>query len=147
MPYYYLDSTALVKRYCPERGTRTVNALLSKRGKTAIVATPAISEVFAVLANQAKLGELTRDDWYSVIYKFESESARGLFHFITPTIETYLSTKELTLEHPGLRPAQAVHLALALELKPLRLSLVSADRRLLEVCRPLGIKPINPEDS
>lgn len=147
MPYYYFDSTALVKRYCPERGTRTVNALLSKRGKTAIVSSPAITEFYSVLANQAKAGELTRDDWYSVIYKFESESARGVFHFITPTIDTYLNTKALTLEHPGLRAPQALHLALALELKPLRLSLVSADRKLLEVCRPLGIKPINPEDA
>lgn len=146
MPFYYFDSTALVKRYCPERGTRVVNALLAKRGKVAIIATPAISEFYSVLANQAKQGELTRDDWYSVIYKFESEAARGLFQFITPTIATYLSTKQLTLEHPALRAPQAVHLALALELKPLRLSMVSADRKLLEVCRPLGIKPINPED-
>ena len=146
MPFYYFDSTALVKRYCPERGTRVVNALLSKRGKVAVVTTPTISEVYAVLANQAKQGELTRDDWYSVIYKFESEASRGLFQFMTPTIETFLTTKLLTMDNPGLRGAQVVHLALALELKPLRLSLVSADRRLLEACRPLGIKPINPED-
>ena len=77
MPFYYLDSTALVKRYNPERGTRVVNALLSKRGKTAIVATPTIAEVFAVVANQASQGELTRDDWYSVVFKFESDCERG----------------------------------------------------------------------
>jgi predicted nucleic acid-binding protein len=147
MPFYYFDSTALVKRYCPERGTRVVNALLAKRGKTAIIATPTISEFYSVLANQAKQGELTRDDWYSVIYKFESEASRGLFHFISPTIDTYLITKQLTMEYPTLRAAQALHLALASELRPLRLSLVSADQRMLEFCRPLGIKPINPEDS
>ncbi len=146
MPFYYFDSTALVKRYNPERGTRAVNALLSKRGKTAILATHTIPEFYAVLGNQARQGELTRDDWYSVVFKFESESDRGLFHYVAPTNQTYLNTKELMLENPSLRSAQAIHLALAIELRPLRLSLVSSDKTLLEMCRPLGIKPINPED-
>ncbi len=146
MPFYYLDSTALVKRYNPERGTRVVNALLSKRGKTAIVATPTIAEVFAVVANQASQGELTRDDWYSVVFKFESDCERGLYSFITPTNQTFLIVKELMLDHAALRASQILHLALALELKPLRLSMVSADKKLLDACRPYGIKPINPEE-
>ena len=37
MPYYYFDSTALVKRYSMERGTRVVNKLMVKRGKVAIL--------------------------------------------------------------------------------------------------------------
>lgn len=37
MPYYYFDSTALVKRYSMERGTRIVNKLMVKRGKVAIL--------------------------------------------------------------------------------------------------------------
>ena len=78
--------------------------------------------------------------------KFEVESDRGMFNFISPNNQTYLSAKELNMEFPSLRSAQAIHLALALELKPLRLSMVSADKALLETCRPLGIKPINPED-
>jgi len=50
------------------------------------------------------------------------------------------------MEYPSLRSTQAIHLALATELKPLRLSLVSSDRELLELCRPFGLHPINPED-
>ncbi len=146
MPFYYFDSTALVKRYNPEPGTRAVNTLLSKRGKTVILATPTIAEFYGVLANQAKQGALTRDDWYSVVFKFESESDRGLFHYIAPTNHTYVTVKELMLEYPSLRAMQAIHVALAIELRPLRLSLVSSDRALLELCRPLGIKPINPEN-
>ena len=37
MPYYYFDSTALVKRYSMERGTRIIGRLMVKRGKVAIV--------------------------------------------------------------------------------------------------------------
>jgi len=146
MPFYYFDTTALVKRYSRERGTRTVNALLVKRGKTVILGTSSITELYSVFAIKAREGELTRDDWYSVIYKFEAESDRGLFHYVAPSSRTFVATKRLILEYPFLRASQAIHLALAVELKPLRLSLVSSDRQLLELCRPHGIKPINPED-
>ena len=73
-------------------------------------------------------------------------SAGVLVLLATVGFQTYLTTKELMLENPSLRSMQAIHLALALELRPLRLSLVSSDKTLLEMCRPLGIKPINPED-
>ena len=46
MPYYYFDSTALVKRYSMERGTRIVNKLLVKRGKVAVAV---CSSAFSVL--------------------------------------------------------------------------------------------------
>jgi hypothetical protein len=146
MPFYYFDSTALVKRYSRERGTRIVNVLCSKRGRTIILATPTITELFSILALKSREGELTRDDWYSVLFKFEAESERGLFNYISPSSQTYLATKRLILEHPSLKAAQATHLALALELRPLRLSVVTSDRQMLELCRPLGLNSINPED-
>jgi predicted nucleic acid-binding protein len=146
MPFYYFDTPALVKRYSRERGSRLVNTLLTKRGKVAIVGTMAIAELYSALALKARQGELTRDDWYSVLFKFEAESNRGLFHYIAPSTRTFLATKQLILDNPTLRAVQAVHLALAMELRPLRLSFVSSDRQILELCRPFGIAPINPED-
>lgn len=146
MPYYYFDSTALVKRYSRERGSRVVNALMTKREKTIIIGAPTITEFYAVLALKACEGQLTRDDWYSVLFKFEAEAARGVYHFATPTSETYTNTKRLLLEYPTLRAPQAVHLMLAHEFRSLRLSVVSTDRQILELCRPLGMNPINPED-
>jgi predicted nucleic acid-binding protein len=146
MPYYYFDSTALVKRYSMERGTRIVNKLMVKRGKVAILPTWTVTELYSAFSNRAQQGELTRDDCYSVIHKFERESEQGLFQFIVPTIQTYLSTKELVMEYPGLRTQQVLHLALALELKPLRLTVVSADTQLLAASKTAGLHIINPEE-
>lgn len=146
MPYFYFDSSALVKRYSRERGTRMVNKLLVKRGKVALVPAQSVTELYAILANQAKKELMTRDDWYSVVFRFELEAAQGLFHGVAPTHDTYVSAKELALHHPHLRAAQLLHLALAVELKPLRLTMVSADKELLDACRPYGIKQVNPED-
>ena len=146
MPYYYFDTTALVKRYSRERGSRIVTALMTKREKTVIVGGPTITEFYSVIALKAREGQLTRDDWYSVIFKFEAESARGVYHFVAPTPHTYSATKQLILEYPYLRTTQAIHLALAQELKSLRLSVVSSDRQILELCKPLGMTPINPEE-
>jgi hypothetical protein len=146
MPYYYFDSTALVKRYNMERGTRVVNKLMVKRGKVAILPTWTVTDFYSVLSNRAQAGDITRDDCYSVIYKFEIESQQGLYQFLTPTMQTYLATKELALEYPSLRSSQVLHLALALELKPLRLTVVSADTELLTASRSAGLHIINPED-
>lgn len=146
MPYYYFDSTALVKRYSMERGTRIVNKLMVKRGKVAIIPTWTVTDLYSVFSNRAQIGEITRDDCYSVLYKFEVESRQGLYQFIAPTMETYLATKELVLEYPFLKSPQAMHLAMAMELKPLRLTVVSADMQLLSACRPLGLHIINPEE-
>ena len=146
MPYYYFDSTALVKRYSMERGTRIVNKLMVKRGKVAILPTWSVTDLYSVLSNRAQAGEITRDDCYSVIYKFEIESKEGLYQFLTPTIETYLASKELALEYPFLRSSQVLHLALALELKPFRLTVVSADSQLLSASRSAGLHIINPEE-
>lgn len=146
MPYYYFDSSALVKRYSMERGTRIVNRLMVKRGRVIVLPTWTAADLYSVMSNKAQQGEITRDDCYSVLYKFEIESGQGLFHYIAPTMETYLTTKELMLEYPFLRSAQVQHLALAYELKPLRLTVVSADKQLLSACRPLGLHIVNPED-
>lgn len=146
MPYYYFDSTALVKRYSMERGTRIVNKLMVKRGKVAIIPTWTVTELYSSFCNRAQQGEVTRDDCYSVIHKFERESAQGLFQFISPTMETYLATKELAMEYPALRTLQVMHLALALEMKPLRLTIVSADVPLLAASKTAGLHIINPEE-
>ncbi|MCC2641783.1 MAG: uncharacterized protein K0S45_2196 [Nitrospira sp.] len=146
MPYYYFDSTALVKRYSMERGTRVVNKLMVKRGKVAILPMWTVTDFYSVLSVRAQQGEITRDDCYSVLYKFEMEAAQGLFQYISPTQDTFLMAKELILDYPALRSPQLLHLALALELKPLRLTVVSADKQLLAACRPAGLHIINPED-
>jgi len=146
MPYYYFDSTALVKRYSMERGTRIVNKLLVKRGKVAVVPTWSVTDFYATMSTRAQEGKITRDDCYSVLYKFEVESKQGLFQFIVPTVKTYLSTKELVLEYPFLRSPQVMHLAQALELKPLRLTVVSADTQLLAASKTAGLHIINPEE-
>lgn len=146
MPYYYFDSTALVKRYSMERGTRIVNKLMVKRGKVAVLPTWTVTDFYTAFSNRAQAGEITRDDCYSVVHKFEKESLQGLYQFISPTMQTYLATKELALEYPALRSPQVLHLALALELKPLRLTVVSADMALLDASRSAGLHIINPEE-
>jgi len=146
MPYYCFDSTALVKRYSMERGTRIVNKLMVKRGKVAILPTWSVTDFYAILSTRAQEGQITRDDCYPVLYKFEIESKERLYEFIAPTMETYLATKALVLEYPFLRSPQVMHLALALELKPLRLTVVSADMQLLAASKTAGLHIINPEE-
>ncbi len=146
MPYYYFDSTALVKRYSMERGTRIVNKLMVKRGKVAILPTWTVTELYSAFSNRAQQGEMTRDDCYSVIHKFERESAQGLFQFIAPTLKTYLATKELVMEYPALRTPASVAFGTGAGTEALRLTVVSADVQLLSASKTAGLHIINPEE-
>lgn len=58
MPYYYFDSTALVKRYSMERGTRIINRLMVKRSKVAILPTWSVIDFYTAFANRAHAGRL-----------------------------------------------------------------------------------------
>ena len=62
MPYYNFDSTALVKRYSMERGTRVVNKLMVKRGKVAILPMWSVTDFYSALSIRSQQGEITRDD-------------------------------------------------------------------------------------
>ncbi|MBL8072102.1 MAG: hypothetical protein JNM35_13510, partial [Nitrospira sp.] len=53
-----------------ERGTRVVNKLMVKRGKVAILPMWSVTDFYSALSVRAQQGEITRDDCYSVLYKF-----------------------------------------------------------------------------
>ena len=84
MPYYYFDSTALVKRYSMERGTRVVNKLMVKRGKVAILPMWSVTELYSVLSVRAQQGEITRDDCYSAAAEFCSKASKSFRQISVP---------------------------------------------------------------
>ena len=145
MPYYYFDSTALVKRYSMERGTRIVNKLMVKRGKVAILPTWTVTELYSAFSNRAQQGELTRDDCYSVIHKFERESAQGFS--IHRAYHAHVSVYERTDDGiPWFKDAAGVAFSVGIGAKALRLTVVSADTQLLSASKTAGLHIINPEE-
>lgn len=116
MPLYFLDSSALVKRYSIEAGSKWIFALLRpSAGNTALVAHISGPETVAALARKRKGGHLTPHDAAKAINRFERHFARR-YQKLTITNEVIAAAMALADRH-GLRGYDAVQLAAALKVE------------------------------
>jgi predicted nucleic acid-binding protein len=145
MAYFFFDTTALAKRYCLELGTHKVNEILHEKRNQVIFSECAVTELFSTLNKKVRRNDLTRDDYYTVVYKFESEVEQGFFKIIDMSPLVIRNSKLLLLQHPYLRFSTALQISYAIEVFALKPTIVSSDIHLLEICKLSGFKILNPE--
>ena len=133
MAAYFLDSSALVKRYATETGSPWVENLTDPRsGNRIYVAAITHVEVIAAIARKRKGLLLSATDAAAAIGRFENDLQTDLRVFdLTPNVITMAA--RLAEKH-ALRGYDAVQLAVALEINAARtarrltgLMLVSSD--------------------
>ena len=152
MGAYYGDSSALVKRYANETGTRWVRSLSDPQaGHAMFTAHITGIEVVAAIARKTRLGEMTVDDATTAIRTFKS-------HFTTQyrivVLTTAIVERAMALaEQHTLRGYDAAQLASALVLHAelaasgvSALVFLSADTALNEVARVEHLSVQNPND-
>ena len=133
MAAYFLDSSALVKRYAAETGSAWVENLTDPRsGNRIFVAAITHVEVIAAIARKKKGLLLSATDAAAAIARFENDLQTDLRVFdLTPNVITMAA--RLAEKH-ALRGYDAVQLAVALEINAARtarrltgLMLISSD--------------------
>ncbi|MEW6668332.1 MAG: type II toxin-antitoxin system VapC family toxin [Thermodesulfobacteriota bacterium] len=152
MTTYYLDTSALIKRYVDEAGSDWLRATVSRRGSASIlVANLAIVEVTSALMRRVRDGSLTSTDYASLQSAFRNDLMMeySLMNVVDNTINR---AKSLIEQHP-LRGYDAVHLATALvaneqlvlhNLSPI--IFLSADDRLNDAASAEGLAVDNPNN-
>jgi predicted nucleic acid-binding protein len=116
---YYLDTSALVKRYAMEAGTAWVTALINPgAGHTLYTVRLAGPELVAALGRKARTGELTSAQATSAIAAFRRAWTRR-YRIVAATVAVTEHAMDLA-ERRGLRGYDAVHLAAALEIADAR---------------------------
>lgn len=74
MTAYFVDSSALVKRYVPETGSAWIQALSAQEtGNSLFIARITWVEVLSALARREREGSLTPTDRTLIIQKFRSD--------------------------------------------------------------------------
>jgi hypothetical protein len=145
MKFFYFDTTALVKHYHLELGSRVVDDLIRHTGHAVILGEPAVANLYALLNRRVETGEITRDDYFTTIVTFETEMAQGRFQFLDVDAATLKNIRLLILRHHRLGVQQGLHLALSMEMQALKPTVVSTDPVLLSACEAEGLKVMNPE--
>ena len=130
----YLDTSALIKRFISEKGSRLILALF-KRNESIATAKIAYAEMYAGLTRKLREGGLSNIQYALACRQFESDWNAYLRVDVQDTI--LLRARDLIQRHP-LRGFDAVHLASALSLQDALgedMTFVAADERLLRAAR------------
>jgi len=150
----YLDSSALVKQYVEETGSRAMNAKIEsesaalERPFTSVLAYP---EVHAALVKKFRKNLLTAEELRHAQKQFEPDWAFGISE-IPLDASVLASIREAVRRFP-LSGADAVHLASALWLRDALaargnsagLTFATSDMRLAEAAQGFGLEVFNPE--
>jgi uncharacterized protein len=147
---YFLDSSALLKRYIPETGTAWVQNLTAKAsGSTLLISRITSVEILSAIARRQREGSLTLE---------QAQELRTIFqqHF-TDQYEVVELTPSITAlagglcDRQSLRAYDAVQLASAISILPTvtqspenSLTFLTADDRLLNAAQLENLQADNP---
>ena len=152
MTAYFLDSSALVKRYVPETGTNWVQAIAAPdTGHSLSLAQIAWVEVLSALARRQREGSLPARDISEIIQEFRIDLDTQ-YQVIKLDQTLCELAGQLLLMYP-LRAYDAVQLASGLRFQSnfasvpsLSLVFLSADERLLTIAQAEGLLTDNPNN-
>lgn len=150
MTTYYLDTSALSKRYVQEIGTVWVRTLVAPgAGHTLLTARLTMVEVYSALARRQREGSVLMADYAIAAQAFTTHSVTE-YEFVELDLKVVALARDLLERHP-LRAYDAVQLASALianqalQAAPLPpLIFLSADDRLNLVAATEGLTVDNP---
>lgn len=151
MGAYYLDTSALVKRYVQERGTGWVSTLTSVHsGHETFVALVTGVEVVSAVARQARAGRFSLQDASAIIQAFQNHFS-SQYRVVLTVPAIVQQAMDLAQRH-GLRGYDAIQLASALAVQgelaaygAEPLVFVCSDHELNSAAQAEGLRVENPE--
>lgn len=142
---YYLDSSALVKRYAVETGSDKVTALVESDEKIA-VSWLALPETLSAVARRAKGGSISTE----VLDSIRNQLHRDMQRFMTVEVcGAPVDGIEKLIARHALRGADSIHLSTALWLSKATKTtvvFVASDNELLNAARAEKLKILNPSE-
>jgi predicted nucleic acid-binding protein len=132
MAVYYMDTSALVKRYARETGTDWVMSLADSAAQDLYTVRVTGPEMIAALFRKARMKEVPLEEARRAAYNFRQD---WMFQYLILEVSAGVASQAMELaEKHGLRGYDAVHLAAALSLQQIRntmeldpITFVSAD--------------------
>lgn len=146
MPIYYVDTSALLKRYIVENGSAWVRATLHSPETDIIVSQLTLVEGVAALARRAKGGAFRPGDAARIIQQLKADFQQ---QFLVINVNSQLIEKAVDLaQQRALRGYDALQLATALMVRtlvvPEEVTFVAADDELNAAAVLEGLPSINP---
>jgi predicted nucleic acid-binding protein len=148
--HYYLDASALVKRYVDEVGSDWLHAIIASAEPSLLFTSRlTIVEVISAFARRVRNGSLTPEEYATARDAFQGDCLNE-YQIMPPTMAVIDLTCTLLERHP-LRAYDAIHLATALGAQQFLVAqdyapptFLSADDRLNRAAAAEGLAVDNP---
>jgi predicted nucleic acid-binding protein len=148
----YLDASALVKRYIPEKGTPVINYLFGRVPRDRMIClTLGTLEVISILVRRRNANLLSLPLFHQALTDFRSETINAADVMKIPALDPLVNAAAPLVLHYSINSTDAVLLRSALDLaSQLRASgsdlvLVTSDQRLLRAAQAEGVLTFDPE--
>lgn len=148
MPFYFLDSSAIVKYYVSEPGSEWVRRIVNSADNTCFVANISVAEVAAALGRLQRNGLLGQRFVQITVSRLKDELRQRLFldHPVDHT--TIEIAANLAVQYPlkGYDAIQVASALLAQQITNAELILVSGDQQMLRAAKQEGMVTDDPKD-
>lgn len=139
---YFLDTSALFKRYVQEEGSDIVDGLFEE-GNLLFISSITLCEVISNLRRLVDVdGIITEKEFNLLRATFWGDVGDGLLDLIELTTAILLESLEI-ISSKYITPLDAIQLASALSL-PEKPTFVCVDRKLLRIAEEHGLAVLNP---
>lgn len=143
MVHYFLDTSALVKRFYEEEGTEVVDELVEDGDSNIVSTSLSVIETVSALKRKCNAGEISEEDMYGLIAAFFKEALGS--YLIFPMEEVAFEQAFGLILEDDLRRLDSIQLSAALSLEFRQLCFVCADQDLVGAASGRGLETINPE--
>jgi predicted nucleic acid-binding protein len=140
---YFLDTSALFKRYADEPGAEAINIVFAEKANR-FISQLTITEVTSNLKRLVEIDRLiTETEFRQVLKVFLGDIASGAIYTLDVTPKIVLSSIDLCSES-YLTPIDALQLATALSIISANPVFVCSDHKLLKSVEKHGLQLLNP---
>jgi predicted nucleic acid-binding protein len=146
---YFLDTSALAKRYLTEKGSLRIRRLLERKADVFYQNFLTPVELTSALYGRFRQREINSAELALMLRAYVAHSHED--YLLLPYSETLMERAITLLAHHALRALDAIQLASALELRDrlpendLPVAFLSSDERLVEAARQEHLRTGNPE--
>ncbi len=144
MKFYFLDTSALVKRYHSEKGTEAIDRIFSENDKAIVISSICITEMVSALSRKKEEKAISKEDLDAALSRFFQDAIKDFL--ILELDDGHIKDSIVLVLKRNLRTLDALQLAVAIGLKDVNPVFVCADKKLVSVAEKEGLKAINPEN-
>lgn len=143
MPFF-LDTSALFKRYQVESGTEVVNELLEKSAGNLFISSLTVVEITSNLKRLCAVDKVTTEEQYQDQRLFLFHDLDDLGIVVLGITATDIIKSDELIQKRYMKPLDSLQLAIALNNFPADLTFVSADNKLCAIAKEEGAQVLNP---